>query len=177
MASLFWRRDTGALQKIATTSSEGCGISTAQMLDGQLNTRSYFDGQGERDLEYPESAIPDDGLPAALREFVTGDLPGQLSVFPTLMAGRFPSLKAATFKLSRKSGLQLKVPAGEFTTTAITLEGAGGGTFYFNEQSPHPLVKMERDNGTRYELARCERIPYWSMAGPGGESWLPEQVR
>ena len=57
------------------------------------------------------------------------------------------------------------------------LEGAGGGTFYFNEQSPHPLVKMERDNGTRYELARCDRIPYWSMAGPGGESWLPEQVR
>ncbi len=177
MASLFWRRDSGALRKIAATSSEGCGISTAQMLDGRLNTRSYFDGQGERDLDYPEGAVPDDGLPVALRDFVAGELPERLAVFPTLMAGRFAPLQPAELALSRRTGVRVTVPAGEFAATALELEGAGGGTFYFDERAPHPLIWLERDDGTTYALAKCERIAYWNMAGPGGELWLPEPVR
>ena len=175
MASLFWRRDSGELQKIVATSSEGCGISTAQMTGGRLNTRSYFDGQGERELDYPAGAIPEDGLPAALREYVEGELPQELTVFPTLMAARFPPLEPSTYRLSRRSGVPVEVAAGSFTATAIELQG--GGTYYFSAEAPHSLLLMERADGTRYELARCDRIPYWSMAGPEGERWLPEQVR
>ncbi|MFQ5351284.1 MAG: hypothetical protein ACE5EG_12655, partial [Thermoanaerobaculia bacterium] len=43
MASVFLRRDDGVLRKLATSSSEGCGISTAMMTGGTLATRSYFD--------------------------------------------------------------------------------------------------------------------------------------
>ena len=46
MASVFLRRDSGELRKLSVMSSEGCGISTAHMVGGELETRSYFDGQG-----------------------------------------------------------------------------------------------------------------------------------
>ncbi len=177
MASVFWRRDSGALQKIAATSSEACGIGTAHMVAGRLNARSYFDGQGEREVDYPEGAIPDDGLPVALRDFLEGDPPARLAVFPTLMAGRFAALEPVELALSRRTGAPVEVPAGAFSTTALRLEGEGGGTFYFDERPPHPLIALERDDGTTYSLARCERIPYWNMARPGDERWLPESVR
>ena len=38
-------------------------------------------------------------------------------------------------------------------------------------------MTTERDDGTTYELAKCDRIPYWTMAGPGDGQWLPEAVR
>ncbi len=177
MASAFVRRDSGELEKLAATSSEGCGISTAMMVDGRLTTSSYFDGQGQRQQPFPAGAIADDALPLALRDFLSGALPASVSVFPTLMAGRFAPLEPAELAISRLRGVDVSVPAGGFSATAIRLDGPGGGTFYFDTRAPHPLVKLEREDGTTYELAKCERIPYWSMAGPGGERWLPESVR
>src|ERR1700730_11935786 len=72
MASVFWRRDTGALQKIAATSSEACGISYAETRRGRLQTRSYFDGEGDREQRWPPSALPEDGLPDAPAPFGRG---------------------------------------------------------------------------------------------------------
>ena len=43
MASVFLRRDSGAVRKVAATSSEACGVSTAEVARGRLETRSYFD--------------------------------------------------------------------------------------------------------------------------------------
>jgi len=42
---------------------------------------------------------------------------------------------------------------------------------------PHRLLRFERDDGTVYRMAKCERIPYWSMHDPGGEAWWPEGLR
>jgi hypothetical protein len=42
MASVYLRRDNGALRKLVATSSEACGISTADLVRGRLATRSYF---------------------------------------------------------------------------------------------------------------------------------------
>ena len=95
MASTFLRRDDGELRKLATSSTEGCGISTAEMTDGSLTTRSYFDGQGERRMPWPEGAVPEDALPAVLRDWVVGEPPATMLVFPSLLAGRFPGLEAA----------------------------------------------------------------------------------
>ncbi|HEX6863386.1 MAG TPA: hypothetical protein VF414_11250, partial [Thermoanaerobaculia bacterium] len=106
MASVYLRRDTGGLQKLAATSSEACGVSTAEVVRGRLDTRSYFDGQGDRSLEYPSGAIPEDGLPMALRDFVAGnegDIPATLRVFPSLMQSRFPELAAAEWKVEKRA--------------------------------------------------------------------------
>jgi hypothetical protein len=171
MASVFWRRDSGTLQKLAATSSEACGISFAEMTRGSLQTHSYFDGQGDRTRRWPELAWPEDGLPASLRTFVTGILPAQLDVFPSLLAGRYAELAPRTYSLERR-----QEAAGEGVELRLT-SGASKLTYTFETESPHRLRRFERQDGTTYRLAKCDRIAYWDMHDPGGEAWLPPAVR
>jgi hypothetical protein len=169
MASVYARRDSGALQKIAATSSEACGISTAEMVDGRLETRSYFDGQGDRSVPYPAAALPEDGLPASLRDYVTGRAPAALKVFPSLLMGRFAKLEPATYRVERKDvaeGVEIRLTSGPSILT-----------YTFAKEAPHHLLRFEREDGTAYRLAKCERIAYWEMHDPGGEEWLPAKVR
>ncbi len=177
MASVYLRRDSGELRKLAAMSSEGCGLTTARALDGTLETRSYFDGQGDATRPYPAGALPEDGLPALLRDYLEGEAPREIEVLPTLLAGRLPEPRPVRHRLTRAAA-SAEVPAGRFDTIELTLESGERRLAYaFDRRPPHLLVRHERDDGTRYELAKCERIPYWTMNRPGGESWLPESVR
>ncbi|HEX9943861.1 MAG TPA: hypothetical protein VGG03_17755 [Thermoanaerobaculia bacterium] len=169
MASVFTRRDSGALQKVAATSSEACGISTAEMVGGRLETRSYFDGQGDRSAPYPAGALPEDGLPASLRDYVAGKAPATIQVFPSLMAGRFAKLAPATYRLEKKE-------AGDAVEIRLT-SGPSVLTYTFEKKEPYLLRRFEREDGTVYRLAKCERLPYWEMHDPGDEAWLPEGAR
>lgn len=169
MASVFTRRDSGALQKIAATSSEACGVSTAEMVDGRLETRSYFDGQGDRSTPYPAGVLPEDGLPASLRDYVTGRAPAAVEVFPSLLAGRFAELKPATYRVEKSEvadGVQIRLTSGPSVLT-----------YTFAKQAPYLLLRFEREDGTVYRMAKCERIAYWEMHNPGDEEWLPAGVR
>ncbi len=169
MASTYLRRDSGAVRKVAATSSEACGVSTAEVARGRLETRSYFDGQGDRSLPWPAAALPEDGLPAALRDYVTGDAPAELAVFPSLMQSRFPELEPAVWKVARKSvesGIEIRLTRGD-ESMAYTFDAA----------APHRLLRLDRSDGTVYSLAKCERIAYWEKHNPGDEAWLPEAVR
>lgn len=171
MASVFWRRDSGTLQKLAATSSEACGISFAEMTRGSLQTHSYFDGQGDRTRRWPELAWPEDGLPAALRTFVSGILPAHLDVFPSLLAGRYADLAPRTYSLERRQegaagGVELRLTSG-----------ASKLIYTFETEPPHRLRRFEREDGTTYRLAKCDRIAYWDMHDPGDEAWLPAAVR
>jgi hypothetical protein len=169
MASVYTRRDSGTLQKIAATSSEACGISTAQMVGGRLETRSYFDGQGDRSTAYPAGALPEDGLPASLRDYIAGQAPAKLQVFPSLLMGRFSKLEPATYRVEKREigeGIEFRLTSGPSILTYI-----------FAKEVPYPLLRFEREDGTVYKLAKCERIAYWEMHDPGGEAWLPPGVR
>jgi hypothetical protein len=178
MASVYFRRDSGALRKLAATSSEACGVSTAEVLRGRLDTRSYFDGQGDRSAPYPAGALPQDGLPAQLRDYVSGPAPASLTVFPSLMFGRFADLQPADWQVSRRSVGEADVPAGRFPGIELRLaNGARFLAYTFEEAMPHRLLSFADDEGTTYRLAKCDRIPYWQMHDPGGEAWLPERVR
>ena len=178
MASVFLRRDDGRLRKLAVSSTEGCGISTADMTGGELVTRSYFDGQGERTTGWPAGSAPEDGLPAVLRDYVEGGAPATLSVFPSLMSGRFPELEAAEWRLDRRDAGRVELPAGSFQGIELRLSrGDAWSSYVFSADSPHRLLRLSRSDGTDYRLARCERIPYWRMNRPGGEEWLPAAVR
>ncbi len=170
MASVYTRRDSGALQKIAATSSEACGIATAQMVRGRLDTRSYFDGQGDRSMDWPAGAVPEDGLPVLLRDFVAALAPETLQVFPSLLAGRFGDLKPAVYQVEKRDG-----PEG---TVEIRLANPPSSLLYvFQKEAPHRLVRFEREDGTVYRMAKCERLAYWEMHDPGDEAWLPPGVR
>lgn len=169
MASVFARRDTGALRKIAASSAEACGVSTAEMVGGRLTTRSYFDGQGDRSMDYPAGALPEDGLPMFLRGYVRGATPAQLSLFPSLLHGAFPKLAPVSYRVEKRSepdGVEIRLTSGK-STLAYT----------FDPQPPHRLLRFEREDGTVYRMAKCERVAYWSMHDPGGEAWWPEKLR
>ena len=166
MASVYTRRDSGALRKIAAASAEACGVSTADMVKGRLQTRSYFDGQGDRSTTWPSAALPEDGLPASLRDYVAGPPPATLQVFPSLLAGRFQKLEPAAYRVEKRQtaeGVEIRLTSGP-SVLAYT----------FEKESPHRLVRFEREDGTVYRLAKCERIPYWDMHDPGDEAWWPE---
>ncbi|MGH9362631.1 MAG: hypothetical protein ACRD2T_12015, partial [Thermoanaerobaculia bacterium] len=176
MASVYLRRDSGALRKLAATSSEACGVSTAEVVRGRLDTHSYFDGQGDRSQPYPAGALPQDGLPAQLRDYVAGPAPATLTVFPSLMFGRFADLRPVTYELARREVGEVEVPAGK--VAGVELRLASGDRFLaytFEQAPPHRLLRFADHQGTTYRLAKCERIPYWEMHDPGGEAWLPER--
>jgi hypothetical protein len=178
MASVFVRRDSGALRKMTATSSEGCGISTALIKDGMIETHSYFDGQGDREMRYPESALLEDGLAMTLRDFVVGAMPDELEVFPSLMAGRFTSLEPRSWKLVRSEPRVADTALGPVEAVAVRLERDGQWmSFTFAVEAPHRLLELRRSDGTAYRVAKCERIPYWEMNQPGGQEWLPESLR
>jgi hypothetical protein len=184
MASLFTRRDSGALVKIAATSAEACGVSTAYVTNGRLQTRSYFDGQGDRERPWPADALPEDGLPATLRDYVAGEAPATLSVFPSLLAGRYPNLAPVSYQVAKREVPAVTTPEGTFPGVEIRLTGRPGGgapastlVYTFARQEPYSLLRFEREDGTVYERVKCERIPYWEMHDPGGEAWLPAEVR
>lgn len=185
MASVYLRRDDGAIEKVASTSSEACGITTALVRDGRLEVHSYFDGVPDRSLEVADDVLPEDGLPALLRDYLEGG-PATLRVLPTLLDGRLADLSPVTYRVSRRPAGTVQVPAGSFRAIELRLEpedepqgdaGRGGKTYVFEAATPHRLLELEDDGGTRYRLAKCGRIPYWSMSQPGGEEWLPEEVR
>ena len=176
MASVYAHRDSGALRKIAATSSEACGISTADMVKGRLSTRSYFDGQADRSMPWPSRALPEDGLPASLRDYVAGPAPETLEVFPSLLAGRFADLKPVRYRVEKKDAGEVDTAAGTSPGTEIRLtSGASVLTYTFEKESPHRLLRFRREDGTVYEMIKCERIPYWEMHDPGDEKWWPER--
>ncbi|HBL26891.1 MAG TPA: hypothetical protein DD490_08660 [Acidobacteria bacterium] len=174
MASVFARRDDGTLRKINAASTEACGVSTALMTRGRLETHSYFDGQGDRATDYPAGALPEDGLPLFLRGYVTGAAPETLSLFPSLMHGAFPKLEPAPWRVEKRSLPAVETAAGPLPGVEIRLTGAAGVLAYtFAVESPHRLLRFERSDGTVYRMAKCERIPYWAQHNPGDESWWP----
>ena len=178
MASVFWRRDDGSLRKISTSSAEACGISTGYMVGGQLETHSYFDGQGDATMAWPDGAVPQDGLPASLREYVQGTVPDSLDLFTPLMAGRFQTLEAATWKLHREAPAPVEVAAGTFQGVELRLtQGDHFLSYTFDSDPPHVLLHFKDDAGTEYRLAKLGRIAYWQMHDRGGEEWLPEGLR
>lgn len=178
MASVFLRRKSGQLQKVAATSSEACGISTALARDGRLTTRSYFDDQGDREQQWPRDALPEDGLPLFLRDYVTADPPPSLALLPSLLMGRFAALEPVSWALERGTPEPIDAAGEQRQAVPFHLRQANTHqTWWLAAEAPHTPLRYEHSDGTLYELTKCARIPYWKMHDPGGEAWLPEEVR
>lgn len=179
MASIHLRRDDGRLEKVAATSSEACGVSTAYWRGGDLELRSYFDGVADRRLEWPAGAVPEDALPAVLRDHVAGaEPPAELLVLPSLLDSRLGDIEPLRYALARADVGEVTL-AGEASPAVELRLSAGGRTdvYVFDRRPPHRLLELRRADGTSYRMARCGRLRYWEMHDPGGEIWLPPAVR
>ena len=120
-------------------------------------------------MPWPAAALPEDGLPASLRDYMSGEAPAALTVFPSLMQSKLPELKPAVWKLARKAvegGVEIRLSHDD--------EWAA---YTFDARAPHRLLRLDRSDGTVYALAKCDRIAYWGMHDPADAAWLPEAVR
>ncbi|HEX3129784.1 MAG TPA: hypothetical protein VH394_20785 [Thermoanaerobaculia bacterium] len=125
--------------------------------------------QGDRSMPRPAAALPEDDLPAFLRGYVTGKVPAELTVFPSLMQSRLPDLKPAVWKVERRSverGIEIRLS-----------RGGESMAYTFDARAPHRLLRLDRSDGTVYSLAKCDRIASWGMHDPGDAAWLPEAAR
>ena len=178
MASIHLRRDDGSVVKLVASSTEACGIATARLAAGVLDTHSYFDGEGDRRTSVPASALPEDALPALLRDYVQGDPPESLQVLPLLLAGRFKTLQPEWFQVRKGKELSHTVPAGTFTAIDIVLHNSENTrTYTFEAAAPHRLLRFRTQDGTEYRLAKVDRLAYWTLHAPGDESWWPAHLR
>jgi hypothetical protein len=180
MASVYFRRDDARLVKLATTSSEACGVTTTYRVgDGPLAVRSYFDGVADRDVAWPHVAVPQDALPALLRDWVgEAPPPDELLVFPSFLDARLAVERPRALRVARRDAGAVEVPGGRYDAVEIELRGDGESlTYVFERASPHRLLELRGSDGTLYRMARCGRIRYWEMHEPGGEQWLPAAVR
>ena len=181
LASAFLRRDDARLVKLAASSAEACGLTTAQRLgDGALSVRSYFDGAADREVPWPAGAVAEDALPALLRDWVDAgsEPPAELLVFPTLLDSKLAKLVPRPLRLARRDAGSVEVPGGRFAAVELQLSGQGEWRSYlFERAAPHRLLELRTDDGTYYRMAKCGRVRYWEMHDPGGEEWLPPKVR
>lgn len=177
MASAFVDRRHGDIEKLATSSAEACGITTALLIDGRLATHSYFDGQGDREQPY-SGGLPEDALPLLLRELVRGEVPATLRIFPSLLNGRLPPLEPVAYRLDRTATTAPGPDGDPVPAVELRLRNeAASHTYVFSQEPPHPLLAYTGGDGTSYRLARCDRLAYWNLNRPGDEEWWPEDLR
>jgi hypothetical protein len=178
MASVFLRRDDGSLRKLAATSAEACGTSTAQLTGGELAVSTYFDGIGSWRRPWPEGAWAEDGLAASLRDLVAGEPPADLLVYPSLLDGRLPPREARRVAVERRRVGEVAVPWGTADAVDLVLrDGADISHYRFEAAAPHRLLALELADGTTYRVARCDRLAYWTMHDPADADWWPERLR
>ena len=191
-------RGEGHPVKVSTSVQEWCGHVYEQALFHDASIRiashSYFEGEADQEfsVDYPAGAIAEDALLHWARGLAAPKLkPGETRKVPALRSLLYsrlrhvpPALDEAI--LSRGSDPRMvQVPAGSFEVEVLTAEvrrdlGAGDKplvtkwTFYVETAYPHRLVEWETDDGLSASLVASERLAYWKMSGPGGESHLKD---
>lgn len=179
------RTERGTPAKISFSSQEWCGhvFDQVTIKDDGLTHRwhSYFEGEGDgsTDHKIPEQAIFADALPILVRD-LAGPLVADggsrtVQVWPRAQTTRFlhnkPQFRQAV--LSRDaSTAEITVPAGSFEVRRTNLESDGlTAEFWVETAPPHRLISWKWSDGEEGLLVHAERLPYWSMSGPGETSY------
>ena len=178
MASAFVRRQDGGLRKMSTSSTEACGLTTADLRNGALRTRSYFDEQGDREIAWPKGAVPFDALPMMGRDLVRPSQTKTIELFPSLLNGRLPPLKARAWSIARQVVGDVATPGLRAEATEVRLtRGKRHHKLVFESGTPHRMLSWEHPDGSTYTLAKTDLLKYWDMNTPGGEAWWPASLR
>lgn len=177
----------GFLTKVSFSSQEWCGHSWAQWIQRLIGLQyaghSYFDGEAERSatIPVPEGGIAEEQLMFWARGMAEPKLsPGESRNVPfrrSLQSERHSHREAkwSTARLSRTAApAKVTVPAGEFEMELWRAELKDGPTITFavERAAPHRLLDWSSSDGERAVLVKSDRLKYWEMNKPGGESAL-----
>lgn len=180
MASFFFERRTGRLLKVAMSSQDGCGTTYLRYQDaaGQraFTWHSYFDDEGEQTVPWDGPApVFYDALPLVLR-FRLPETSYTLSVLPSILSSRRPTLEVAEAEVRRVGETTLPMEGGA-DRPAVLVEVTRAGRsdrFYFDPDMPHTLLRWEAADGDRLSLHRDLRLYYWEHTDPEDERLLGE---
>ncbi|MBI4907261.1 MAG: hypothetical protein HY820_26790 [Acidobacteria bacterium] len=177
----------GHLTKVSFSSQEWCGHSWAQWIVQpaglQYVGHSYFDGEADRSAQVPLLAggIAEEQLMFWARGMAEPKLkPGEERAVPFRRSLQFErhshhDAKWSTARLSRAAlPARLAVPAGEFEVEIWRAELQDGPTrnFTVERAAPHRILEWSSSDGERAVLVKSDRLKYWEMNKPGGESAL-----
>jgi hypothetical protein len=177
----------GTLVKVSFSSQEWCGAVWAQLLfdptRARLTSHSYFDGEADQQAELPAppGGISGDQLMLWARgmaqPWLTPGQSTQVSFLPSLQASRHEHkpLAWSRARLSRGDKVQeITVPAGRFKVDTFKCEIDKGETrtYFVEAAAPHRIIRWESSSGEKAELTGSDRLKYWELNKPGGESYL-----
>lgn len=180
-------RPAGAPTKVSFSAQEWCGQAYGQLLFDSAGARytshSYFDGEADQsaELPVPPGAVSEDALLVWARGLAypavtAGDsvvAPLARSLRESRLLHRSESVANATF--SRASAHEsVTVPAGTFECERSEVRVAGGRMwrFFTEAAAPQRVVRWECSDGEHAELLGSDRLEYWKLNAPGGESYL-----
>lgn len=182
MSSTFLDRETGNLQKLAMSSTEGCGMTYVEVLPRSDAWRhvshSYWDGEGDRERLIPLRPrdylkISGDALPLWLRRIdLTRPQLFEGFMLPSQVSGRVAETRfvPAFFQVIGKEdahGLPVLVRLGG------TQPGARVDRYWFDPEWPHVLTRFEGGkDATVLERVKTIRIAYWNETDPGDDRLL-----
>ncbi len=180
-------RSAGAVTKVSFSAQEWCGHVYSQILLDAASMRftghSYFDGEADHAAVVPIVAetVSEDALMVWARGLAyplvkSGDsvsVPLARSLREARFLHRDEGVARAMFTRAMKPE-SVTVPAGTFEceVSSVRIEGGSTWTYFTERTAPYRIVRWTSSEGEKADLLGCERLPYWQLTAPGGESAL-----
>ena len=178
MSSTFLNRRTGMLEKLAMSSTEGCGITYVQVLPHSKAWRhvshSYWDGEADHARTLAPRAgrtvVAADALPLWLRRLdLTKAQWFEVDLLPSQVSGRANETKFLPAGIevvgrAERHGLPVNVLLGGRPDQRRT------DRYWFDPAWPHALTRFEGGaDPTVLTRVKTMRLAYWLKTSPGDE--------
>ena len=181
----------GAPVKLTFTAQEWCGHAFQQAVffpeRVQHHSFSYFEGEAQRigHFNLEEPVFSEDALFLWARGLAAPAVaPGEEVEVPLYRSAAITRLthvpqRIDSAELEREDEtIEMDTAIGRITVREASVEVDREDapdldyTFWVEDAAPHRVVKWTRSDGYEAVLAGVDRMPYWSMNGPGGEAAL-----
>ncbi len=169
-------RDYFGPMKISFTAQEWCGHVFQMLLphedEAQLEMHSYFQSEGDqrREIDLPTDAMYEDNLPIWIRE-LKGEVlqvgeKREIKILPSLW-----QLRAGHVKAAFKKGWIQKEEAGQIEALDSQIDAwkwtwkidDRTETWCVEKAAPSRILKFSSSDGTRGEIMKSVRLPYWQL--------------
>ena len=169
LTSLFYTREEPTiLHKMTHSSQEWCGntFKLFQHLGNKYHYlfSSYWDGQGNGRLKYPDKMWFEDGLSYTLRalHFAEG-LQFEHPLLESQVSNKAskPVIYDARFAVSQEK-LNVNEQPRQAWRVRVQLDEEKQNTYWFAPEYPNILLKQESWDGRNLELKEIKREAYWT---------------
>ncbi|WP_017730549.1 hypothetical protein [Nafulsella turpanensis] len=170
LSSLFFKREApNTLHKMTQSSQEWCG-NTFKLFEHtgdhyRYEYTSYWDGQGDGEMQLPDTLWFEDALSYTLRalRFEVG-LTFDQTVLESQVTNSAPEPKVyqAQFKVSEDETVLSDTVRPAWRVEAQLEEGKTN-TYWFAKEYPNILLKQQSWDGRNMELKSATREAYWAV--------------